>query len=62
MKDAGHGAERRIGLLEAPDAVEVAKELVCAVNEMDNHKGRGQESEIRSQRSEVQRSEVRDQG
>jgi len=34
---AGHCTVRGIGFLEAPDAVEVTKEFVGAVDEMDNH-------------------------
>src|SRR5882724_6363148 len=59
VEHTGHGAERWISFLEAPDAVKVSKEFVGAVDEMDDHGG--QRSEVRSQMSDVrcQMSEVR---
>ena len=38
MEHARHRAEWRIGFLEAPDAVEVTKQFVGAVNEVNDHK------------------------
>src|SRR6267378_4816228 len=53
VEDAGHGAERRISFLEAANAVKVTKEFVGAVDEMNDHGGRDQKSEVGGQRSEV---------
>src|SRR5262245_31872842 len=39
MQDAGHGSEGRVGVPEAPDSVELAEELVGAVDEVNDHRG-----------------------
>jgi hypothetical protein len=41
VQHAGDGAERRIALAETADAVEVAKELVRAVDQMNDHRVTG---------------------
>jgi hypothetical protein len=50
-ENSGHSAVGRIGFLEPPDSVEVTKEFVCAVDQVNNH--RRQRSEVRSQGSGV---------
>ena len=37
MEHAGDSAERRIGFFEAPNAVEVTKQFVGAVDEVNDH-------------------------
>src|SRR5712691_1083752 len=53
MENAGHGAERGVGFLEAPDSVEVTKKLVCAVNQVNDH----EKADVRGQRSGVRSAE-----
>ena len=49
VQDPCDRAERRIGLLESSNAIEVTKQFVGAVDEVNGHKSGGQKSEIRDQ-------------
>ena len=49
VQDPRDRAERGIGLLESSNAIEVTKQFVGAVDEVNDHKSGGQKSEVRDQ-------------